>query len=346
MVELDRLLAGIMTEIAQSYTLDKLAKVKSASLGKNSVLSHMMKDLKDCSLEEKKEKGTELNFIKNSINEAIKKREAEIGVMKLNESLKNEYVDATLPARTKTFGKIHPLTKTTEETYTILSEMGFEFVTGPEIETDFFNFTALNIPEYHPARTMHDTFYVSHMGDEKYVLRTHTSPVQVRSLKKSGAPLYVFTIGTTYRSDSDATHTPMFHQIECLAIDKYINFTHLKWVINEFLKKFFQVSELTMRLRPSFFPFTEPSVEFDMAYKNENGRMIFGTGANWLEMGGGGIVHPNVLIHSGVDPEKYQGFAFGIGLERLTSLKYGISDLRRYFEYDKRFEDSFYCEYC
>ena len=346
MVELDRLLAGILTEISQCYTLDKLAKVKSVSLGKNSVLFQMMADLKNCSLEEKKEKGTELNFIKTSINDAIKKRETEIAILRRNEALKNEYVDATLPARTKTFGKIHPLTKTTEEVYTILSDMGFEFVTGPDIETDFFNFSALNIPEHHPARTMHDTFYVSHIGEEKYVLRTHTSPVQVRSLKKFGAPLYVFTIGSTYRSDSDATHTPMFHQIEGLAIDKNINFAHLKWVMNEFLKRFFNVSELSIRLRPSFFPFTEPSAEFDMAYKTEKGRMVFGTGDNWLEMGGCGIVHPNVLIHSGVDPDKYQGFAFGMGLERLTSLKYGIPDLRRYFEYDKRFEDSFYFEHC
>ena len=343
---MNRLLAGALSEISQCYTLDKLAKIKSTSLGKNSELFKMMADLKNCSLEEKKERGRDLNFAKETILNAIKQREIEISKIEMEKKWKEEYLDVTMPAKLKKFGKLHPLSKTTEEIYTILNDMGFSYVTGPDIETDFFNFTALNIPEHHPARTMHDTFYIRHMGEESLLLRTHTSPVQIRAMKERGAPLYVFSIGRTYRSDSDATHTPMFHQIEGLAIDKNINFSHLKWTLIEFFKRFFAVPDIDIRLRPSFFPFTEPSAEFDMSYKKENGKMIFGTGDNWLEMGGCGIVHPNVLRSSGVDPDEYQGFAFGMGLERLTSLKYGISDLRQYFEYDKRFEDNFYFNHC
>lgn len=346
MFELDRLLSSVLSEISQCYSLDKLAKIKSASLGKKSEISKMMADLKNKSPEEKKALGESLNSAKTSIESAIKEREVYISKKNLEKKMQNEYVDVTMPSLSKRFGKLHPISKTTEEIYTILNDMGYSFVAGPDIETDFYNFTALNTPEHHPARTMQDTFYINHEQQESLLLRTQTSSVQIRALEKHGAPLYVFTIGATYRSDSDATHTPMFHQIEGLAVDKDINFAHLKWTLVEFFKRFFAVSDLNIRLRPSYFPFTEPSAEYDMAYETRNGKMVFGKGDRWLEMGGCGMVHPNVLRNGGVDPTKYQGFAFGMGLERLTSLKYGVSDLRQYFEYDKRFEDSYYFDHC
>ncbi len=347
MFDSEHMLAVAFEEIAQCHSLNKLAVLKSKLLGKNSELAQQMLKLKTCSHEEKRIRGKVFNSTKNAISAAIEKRGTEIGNEILEEQIQKEYLDATLPALKKVFGKMHPITKTTEEMYTILDDMGYEFVLGPDIESDYNNFTALNIPEHHPARTMHDTFYIKTGElDYRYVLRTHTSAVQVKTLQEKGAPLYIFTIGNAYRNDSDATHTPVFHQIEGMAIDRDINFGHLKWTINEILRRFFGVYELNIRLRPSFFPFTEPSAEFDMSYRKENGCIVFGKGEHWLEMGGCGMVHPKVLENGGIDSKMYQGFAFGMGLERLTSLKYGISDLRQYFEYDKRFEENFYFSHC
>lgn len=346
MMELDRLVATTLTEITQCYALAKLTLIKKAVLGKDGSLTKMVSDLKRRSVEDRRKYGGELNSAKETISKAIQKREYEIEKIAMDQKLREEYIDVTMPPRLRNVGKIHPLTKTTEEISGILSNMGFSYASGPDIENDFFNFTALNIPEHHPARTMHDTFYVNHMGGESLVLRTHTSSVEARVMRERGAPLYIFSIGRTYRSDSDATHTPMFHQIECVAVDQHANFANLQWAINEFLKKFFKIDNLNMRLRPSFFPFTEPSAEVDIAYESRNGIMTFGTGSKWLEVLGCGVLHPRVLELSGINPKKYQGFAFGMGLERLTSLKYGIPDLRRYFDYDKRFENSFYFDHC
>lgn len=342
MVSIDRLLASALSEIDNCLDVKKLPAIKNAAIGKNSPLAQVSNDMKKLSVEEKKTLGMQINFVKQKILEAVTAKENELNKALLEERLANEYIDVTMPSRTRNFGKLHPITKAYEEVYNIMTDMGLTFVDGPDIETDFYNFTALNIPEHHPARTMHDTFYVNMRSDNKLLLRTHTSTVQIRSMEKDGAPLRVFSIGRTYRSDSDATHTPMFHQVEALVIDENINFAHLKWMAAEFFKKFFEVDELNIRLRPSFFPFTEPSAEIDMAYTISNNKMVFGKGDNWLEMGGCGIVHPNVLRNSGVDPEKYQGFAWGIGLERITSLKYGIPDLRQYFEFSEKFERNFY----
>lgn len=345
MVNVDRLLASILSEIETCNDVKKLPIIKNTALGKNSQFSEIMSSLKDLPINDKKVIGTQVNFAKQKILKAISEKEIELNNAILAHKLANEFIDVTMPCRSNKVGKLHPLTKTYEEVYDILSSMNFSLVDGPDIETDFYNFTALNIPEHHPARTMHDTFYISTLSDNKLLLRTHTSPVQIRSLKEKGVPIRVFSIGRTYRSDSDATHTPMFHQIEGLVIDKDINFAHLKWTVSEFFKRFFNIEDLNIRLRPSFFPFTEPSAEIDMAYCKINGKMVFGKGNSWLEMGGCGIVHPEVLRNSGIDPSDYQGFAFGMGLERITSLKYGIPDLRQYFEFSEKFEDCFYFDH-
>ncbi len=339
---IDRTLIFTLTEIEKCKDMKHLQELRNASIGKNGRLSEVFKRLRDFDESDKKEIGLKVNKAKEEIVSAIQRKEKELFCLEMAQKLNDEFVDVTMPSRGKYIGKLHPLTKAKEEVYEILSGFGFSFADGPDIETDYFNFTALNIPEHHPARTMHDTFYVNAISDDKLLLRTHTSPVQIRALKDNGAPIKVFSIGRTYRSDSDATHTPMFHQIEGLVVDENINFSHLKWTVIEFFKKFFEVEELNIRLRPSFFPFTEPSAEIDMAYTKEKGKIKFGVGNNWLEMGGCGMVHPNVLQNCGIDSTKYQGFAFGMGLERITSLKYGIPDLRQYFEYDSCFAEEFY----
>ncbi|MDR0678596.1 MAG: phenylalanine--tRNA ligase subunit alpha, partial [Holosporaceae bacterium] len=235
------------------------------------------------------------------------------------------------------------LTLVEERASDILSSYGFTFTDGPDIESEYFNFTALNFPDHHPARTMHDTFYIHKLADEngRKLLRTHTSPIQIYSMKNHKPPLKCFSIGRVYRSDYDATHTPMFAQIEGIMVDKNVGFSHLKWLLTDFLENFFEVKNLQLRFRPSFFPFTEPSAEVDLNYEIRNGKIIFGVGNKWLEIAGCGSVHPNVLEYSNIDSQKYQGIAFGFGLERLTSLKYGIPDLRGYFESDEHWIDSF-----
>jgi phenylalanyl-tRNA synthetase alpha chain len=285
-----------------------------------------MKSLASLSPEEKPKKGAEINQVKKQIEALLETRKQEISNLELNEKLEKEKIDVTLPSRPKMKGSLHPVMNTIDEISTIFHGIGFDVADGPEIEDDFHNFTALNIPESHPARAMHDTFYVN----KEYVLRTHTSPVQIRYMENNTPPIQIISPGRVYRVDSDATHSPMFHQVEGLVINEDVNFANLKGVVQSFLQSFFEDENLTIRFRPSYFPFTEPSAEIDMSWND-----------GWLEIGGCGMVHPNVLKHVNIDPEMYQGFAFGLGVERLTMLKYGINDLRHFFNHDLRFLEQF-----
>lgn len=343
MSDLDRVQASCLFEIDNCDTLKKLEEVRIAIFGKNGKITEIMKQLKELDPEQKKSIGAAINQTKNIVTERLAAKKNELELKTLEQKLSSEYIDVSMPSRNCKFGKIHPLTKTKIEIANILSSYGFEFEDGPDIEEEFFNFTALNIPEHHPARTMHDTFYLNMLAGQngRKLLRTHTSPVQHHAMLARKAPFRVFSIGRVYRSDSDATHTPMFSQIEALMIDENVGFANLKWLLTNFLKTFFNVQDIKLRLRPSFFPFTEPSVEVDIAYEVRNGKIIFGTGDKWLEICGGGVVHPNVLKHGNIDTDKFQGIAVGFGLERLTSLKYGVPDLRGYFESDDRWRDSF-----
>jgi phenylalanyl-tRNA synthetase alpha chain len=268
---------------------------------------------------------------------AIAVRKAELGDAALNARLAQERVDVTLPARPELQGSIHPVSQVLEEIIAIFADLGFAIAEGPDVEYDDYNFTRLNIPPDHPARQMHDTFYIAPQADgSRHVLRTHTSPVQVRTMLAQKPPIRVIAPGRTYRHDSDATHTPMFHQLEALVIDEDTNLGHLKWVVEQFCSAFFEVPKIELRARPSFFPFTEPSVEWDMRCDRSGGQIKFGTGHDWLELGGSGMVHPRVLEMCGIDSERYQGFAFGFGLDRMAMLKYGAPDLRPFFESDIR----------
>ena len=288
---------------------------------------------------ERKKYATELNNIKDELQDLINLKISEIEILEVNERLKNEKIDVTLPERPIIRGKIHPVSQTIDEISSIFSEIGFSVEEGPDVENEYNNFTALNTPDYHPARDMHDTFYL----DEKKqkLLRTHTSPVQIRTMLKDKPPFKIIAPGRTYRSDSDQTHAPMFHQVEGLHIDKDINMGHLKGCLNYFIKEFFEVDKIKMRFRPSHFPFTEPSAEVDIGYKIENGKIVIGEGDHWLEILGCGMVHPNVLKNVKVDSDKFQGYAFGIGIDRLAMLKYGINDLRAFFECDYRWLNHF-----
>jgi len=264
-------------------------------------------------------------------------------MIELEKKFEGEKIDVSMPVDTKSFGFIHPISKVFSEISTILNGYGFHFAEGPDIESEYFNFDTMNMPEYHPARTMHDTFYLNMPADEKgrKLLRTHTSPVETRYMLDHEPPLRFFTIGRTFRSDYDATHTPMFDQVEMLVVEKDVGMAQLKWLIKDILKKFFNLEKLSVRFRPSFFPFTEPSAEVDINYSIVKGKMIFGTGDKWLEIGGCGVSHPNVLKAGGVDPTQYQGIAFGLGIERLASLKYGVPDLRNYFESNEKWRETF-----
>ena len=308
-----------------------------AALGKKGRISQLMKGLGQMSPEERKEQGPVLNALKNDIADAITARAHALHDAALATRLATEKIDVTLPVRPEPAGSIHPVTQVIDEVVAIFADMDFSVAVGPDIETDFYNFTALNIPPEHPARQMHDTFYFHEKADgERPVLRTHTSPVQIRSMQAQGAPLRVIAPGRTYRCDSDMTHTPMFHQIEGLVIDKDIHMGHLKGCLDAFCRAFFEVDTVRMRFRPSHFPFTEPSAEMDIGCNRSGDEISIGDGDDWLEILGCGIVHPVVLRHGGIDPEIYQGFAFGIGIDRLAMLKYGIPDLRDFFEADLR----------
>ena len=343
MNESDKLLATCLSEIAGCNDTKKLEAIKNLVFGKNGRITEMMKNLKTLSVEEKKVRGAEINRVKTAVLESLKNKSDELELKELEKKLAAEKIDVSMPARPFEFGNIHPLTKVAEEVSEILSLYGFSFADGPEIENEYYNFTALNMPDHHPARTMHDTFYINETADDfgRKLLRTHTSPVEIRTMHTRKPPFRMFSIGRTFRSDYDATHTPMFTQIEGLIIDKDIGFANLKWLLGDFLKKFFGVSKVNMRFRPSFFPFTEPSAEVDIAFHEEDKKLVFGTGDKWLEIVGCGVLHPNVLKAGKTDASKYRGLAFGFGLERLASLKYGVPDLRGYFESGENWRNSF-----
>jgi len=327
-----------LSAIASASDEAALEAVRVAALGKKGSISELLKTLGGMTPDERKENGPKFNGLRDRVTTAIALRKAALGEAALNAKLGNEKIDVTLPPRPEPEGTIHPVSQVLDEIAAIFADLGFAIAEGPDVEYDDYNFTKLNIPPDHPAREMHDTFYVAKQTDgTRHVLRTHTSPVQVRTMLKQKPPIRVIVPGRTYRVDSDATHSPMFHQLEALVIDEKTHLGNLKWVVEEFCKAFFEIDTVTLRARPSFFPFTEPSVEWDMRCdRSVPGKITFGTGNDWLELGGSGMVHPNVLEMCGIDSKKYQGFAFGFGLDRMAMLKYGAPDLRPFFDSDIR----------
>lgn len=321
--------------IAAASDLDALDAVRVAELGKKGRISGLMKTLGKMSPEERQEMGPKLNGLRNEVAEAVEARKADLEAQALNAKLEAERVDLTLPPRPEPVGALHPVMQVFEEIAAIFGDMGFSVAEGPDIEDDFHNFTALNFPIGHPAREDHDTFFMNpdDKGERK-VLRTHTSPVQIRTMMSQKPPIRVIIPGRVYRKDWDATHTPMFHQVEGLVIDKTTHMGHLKQCLTDFLAAFFEVDNAVTRFRPHFFPFTEPSAEMDVRCDRSGDAIKVGQGDSWLEILGSGMVHPNVLRNCGLDPDEYQGFAFGMGVDRLAMLKYGMPDLRPYFEAD------------
>jgi phenylalanyl-tRNA synthetase alpha chain len=328
----------ILDSIAAASDEAALEAVRVSALGKKGSISELLKSLGSMSPEERKTSGPAFNTLRDRVTEAIATRKAALQSEALNARLASERIDVTLPARPEAQGTIHPVSQVLDEVTAIFADLGFAVAEGPDIEFDDYNFTKLNIPPDHPARQMHDTFYVARQADgSRHVLRTHTSPVQVRTMLKQKPPIRIISPGRTYRVDSDATHSPMFHQYEGLVIDESASLANLKWVLEEFYKAFFEVAQVELRARPSYFPFTEPSVEWDLRCdRSVPGRIVFGTGNDWLELAGSGMVHPRVLEMCGIDSTKYQGFAFGGGVDRLAMLKYGIPDVRPFFESDLR----------
>ncbi|MFX0545187.1 phenylalanine--tRNA ligase subunit alpha [Roseovarius sp. S1116L3] len=316
-----------------------LEDLRVQAVGKKGEISLAMRSLGKMSAEERQTAGPKLNALKDEITSALAAKKEALGDAALDERLRGEWLDVTLPARTRRQGTIHPISQVTEEVTAIFADMGFAVAEGPQIESDWYNFDALNIPGHHPARAEMDTFY-THRGEgdarPPHVLRTHTSPVQIRTMQAQGAPLRVIAPGRVYRADYDMTHTPMFHQIEGLAIDKDISMANLKWVLEEFVKAFFEVDDVELRFRASHFPFTEPSAEVDIRCSWEGGTLKVGEGDDWLEILGSGMVHPKVLEAGNIDPNEWQGFAFGMGIDRIAMLKYGIPDLRAFFDSDLR----------
>ncbi len=309
-----------------------------AFLGKQGTITALLKTLGGMSPEERLEKGPPIQDLREAVTAAIAEKKAALESAALDARLASERIDMTLPAEPGAQGSVHPVSQVMDELAEIFADLGFSVATGPEIEDDWHNFSALNIPETHPARAMHDTFYFPDEKDgKKMLLRTHTSPVQIRTMLETPPPIRIIAPGRVYRSDSDATHTPMFHQIEGLVIDKGITLGHLKWTLETFLKAFFEREDIVLRLRPSYFPFTEPSVEVDVGYSLVNGqRVIGGSDGGWLEVLGSGMVHRKVIENCGLDPDEWQGFAFGTGVDRLAMLKYGMNDLRAFFDGDLR----------
>jgi len=343
--DMNQNIATLKTELVQmveaANDLPALEQARVTALGKKGRITDLMKNLGAMDPEARKALGAALNELKDEIAALIETQESALKVQALNDRLAHETIDVTLSVRPERTGHIHPISQTMEELNSIFADMGFTVAEGPDIEDDFHNFTALNFPPGHPAREMHDTFYLPDDPDEKgeaakKLLRTHTSTVQIRTMMKQKPPIRIICMGRTYRSDYDMTHTPMFHQMEGLVIDKNIHMGHLKGCLEDFLRAFFQVNDLPVRFRPSFFPFTEPSAEVDIGCSRKDGGLKIGAGDSWLEILGCGMVHPNVIKNCGLDPNEYQGFAFGMGLERLTMLKYGIPDLRTFFESDVR----------
>ena len=339
MSDIKKIKEEFINKLKQDLDLNSVNQIKTDLFGKNGKISNEFKKLGSIAVEERKKFASELNSIKDEIQTAISKKIQDLEIIEINSKLQNEKIDVTLPERSFNKGKIHPVSQVIDEISSIFSEIGFNVEEGPDVENEYNNFTALNTPDNHPARDMHDTFYLD--NNKEYLLRTHTSPVQVRTMLKGKPPFKIIAPGRTYRSDSDQTHSPMFHQVEGLHIDKNINMGHLKGCLNYFIKEFFEVNRIKMRFRPSHFPFTEPSAEVDIGYKIKDGKIIIGEGDKWLEILGCGMVHPNVLKNVKVDPSKYQGYAFGIGIDRLAMLKYGINDLRSFFETDYRWLNHF-----
>jgi len=337
--DLSTLEQTILGQIAGAGDETALEAVRVAALGKKGSISALLAMLGKMSPEERKTQGAAINLAKDRVTQALAARREILKSAALDARLATETIDVTLPVREAPAeaGRIHPLSQVFEEVNTIFADMGFSIAEGPDIETDDYNFTRLNFPEGHPAREMHDTFFFPAKQDgSRMLLRTHTSPVQVRTMLAEKPPIRVICPGRTYRIDSDATHTPQFHQVEGLVIDKGSHLGHLKWILHEFCKAFFEVDHINMRFRPSFFPFTEPSLEVDIQCRRDKGEIRFGEGEDWLEILGCGMVHPNVLRACGIDPDVYQGFAWGMGIDRIAMLKYGMHDLRQMFEGDVR----------
>ena len=338
--ELDALERHIGEAILAAADEPALEQARIAALGKKGSVSELLKSLGAMSPEQRKVMGPAINGLRDRVQALLGTRRAAVKAAALEARLATERVDVTLPVREASaeIGRIHPVSQVVEELTAIFADMGFEVAEGPDIETDFHNFTALNFPAGHPAREMHDTFFLPPDAEGvRKVLRTHTSPVQVRTMLGRKPPIRVICPGRTYRCDSDQTHTPMFHQVEGLVIDQGSHMGHLKWILEEFCKAFFEVDRVTMRFRPSFFPFTEPSMEVDIQCdRSRPGEIRFGEGHDWLEILGCGMVHPNVLRNCGIDPDLYQGFAWGMGIDRIAMLKYGMNDLRAFFEADVR----------
>jgi phenylalanyl-tRNA synthetase alpha chain len=331
MTDLDKVVSKAIAEFGGTNDAAELERIKARYLGKSGALAEAMKGLPKLAPEARRDAGARINAAKDRVEAALAARREALAAARLDTKLSEEALDVTLPGRGRGRGGVHPVIRTWQRVEAIFGSIGFDVADGPEIETDWYNFTALNQPENHPARSMHDTFYV----EGGLLLRTHTSPIQVRYARTHKPPIKVIAPGRAYRVDSDATHSPMFHQVEGLWIDEHISFADLKGVYIDFLRRFFETDELQVRFRPSFFPFTEPSAEIDMR---------FGSGPDqgkWLEISGAGQVHPNVVRNFGLDPERYMGFAFGSGLERLTMLRYGVDDLRLFFEGDLRFLGQF-----
>jgi len=337
---LETLESALVADIAAAGDEAAIEAVRLAALGKKGSVSEMLKTLGAMSPEERQVRGPAINGLKNRVTEALAVRKAELRDVAITARLVAEKVDVTLPVRQSPAerGRIHPISQVVDEIAAIFGDMGFAIAEGPDIETDHYNFTALNFPEGHPAREMHDTFFMRSVdGNQPKLLRTHTSPVQIRTMEAQKPPIRIVIPGKTYRMDSDATHTPMFHQLEGLVIDRTANVANMRWVLEEFCKAFFEVRQVKMRFRPSFFPFTEPSLEVDIQCdRSRPGEVRFGEGDDWMEILGCGMVHPNVLRHGGLDPDEFQGFAWGMGIDRIAMLKYGMPDLRAFFDADVR----------
>jgi len=339
MTDIVQLENEILADVAGAGDEAALETVRVAALGKSGSVTALLKTLGTLAPEERKNQGPLINGLKDRVNAALAARREAFKGAALEARLNTESIDVTLPVREAPaeIGRVHPITQVIDELTAIFADMGFAVAEGPDIETDDYNFTKLNFPEDHPARLMHDTFFFNPKPDgTRLLLRTHTSPVQVRTMLTQKPPIRVIIPGRTYRCDSDQTHTPMFHQVEGLVIDKGSHLGHLKWILAEFCKAFFEVDHVGMRFRPSYFPFTEPSLEVDIQCRRDKGEIRFGEGDDWLEILGCGMVHPNVLRNCGLDPDAYQGFAWGMGIDRIAMLKYGMSDLRAFFEADVR----------